>query len=226
MKKILIMFAVLLLLLSLFLCVGCTDNNKVNSSKTSISKEKPLNSRLIQDKEFLIGDKAILDLKYADIIKIWGEPKEIKVVKVHFPATVEESYSYILQYDSIDIEMYPEEKNTPIDNTTSFRFDITGNKYGFYGIKIGMSLEEYLNRVENKDVFSVKEILSDSRIDNFPYPYVYRKLLTSLKENNYYINYDKAIYEQVVLNGTPYGAVILLKDNIIERIVYGFPNAS
>lgn len=223
MKKILTTF--LLLLLLLFLCEGCTDN-KVSSSKPSLLKEKPLNSRLLQDKEFLIGGKAILDLKYVDVIKIWGEPKEIIMVKVLFPATVEESYSYILKYDSIDIEMYPEEKDTPIDNTTSFRFDITGNKYDFYGIKIGMSLEEYLNRVENKDVFSVKEILSDSNIDNFPYPYVYRKLLTLLKENNYYINYNKAIYEQVVLNDVPYGAVMLLKDNIIERIVYGYPNAS
>jgi hypothetical protein len=210
----------------MFLCEGCINNNKVSSPKPSLSKEKPLNSRLIQDKEFLIGGKAILDLKYADVIKTWGEPKEIKVVKVYFPATVEESYSYILKYDSIDIEMYPVEKDTPIDNTTSFRFDITGNKYDFYGIKTGMTLEEYLNKVENKDVFSVKEILSDSRIDNFPYPYVYIKLLTAVKEKNYYLNYDKAIYEQVILNDFPYGAVMLIKDNIIERIVYGYPNAS
>jgi hypothetical protein len=224
MKRTLIAF--LLLPLLLFLCEGCIDNNKVSSSKPSLSIEKPLNSRLIQDKEFLIGGKAILDLKYADVIKTWGEPKEIKVVKVHFPATVEESYSYILKYDSIDIEMYPVEKDTPIDNTTSFRFDITGNKYDFYGIKTGMTLEEYLNKVENKDVFSVKEILSDSRTDNFPYPYVYKKLLTAVKEKDYYLNYDKAIYEQVVLNDFPYGAVMLLKDNIIERIVYGYPNAS
>lgn len=224
MKKILIAF--LLLFLFLFLCEGCTDNNKINSTEPSFSEEKPLNSRLIQDKEFLIGGKAILDLKYVDVIKIWGEPKEIKIVKVHFPATEEESYSYILKYDSIDIEMYPEEKNTSIDNTTSFRFDITGNKYDFYGVKIGMSLEEYLKTVENKDVFSVKEILSDSRIDNLPYPYVYKKLLTLVKENNYYLNYDKAIYEQVVLNDIPYGAVMLFKDDILERIVYGYPNAS
>ncbi len=222
MRKILISF----LLLLLFLCEGCTANNKVVSSEPTLSKEKPLNSRSIQDKEFLIGGKAILGLNYVDIIKIWGEPKEIKKVKVHFPATVEESYSYILKYDSIDIEMYPVEKNITIDYTTSFRFDITGNQYDFYGIKIGMSLEEYLNRVENKDVFSVKEILSYSRIDNFPYPYVYRTLLTLVKEDNYYLNYDKAIYEQVVLNDGPYGAVMLFKDNIIERIVYGYPNAS
>lgn len=222
MRKILIAF----LLLLLFLCEGCTDNNKVSSSKPALSKEKPLNSRLIRDKEFLIGGKAILDLKYVDIIKIWGEPKEIEKIKVHFPATAEESYSYILKYDSIDIEMYPVEKNITIDNTTSFRFDITGNQYDFYGIKIGMSLEEYLNRVENKDVFSVKEILSYSKIDNFPYPYVYKTLLMLVKEDNYYLNYDKAIYEQVVLNDVPYGAVMLFKDNIIERIVYGYPNAS
>lgn len=122
--------------------------------------------------------------------------------------------------------MYPVEKKVPVENTTSFRFDITGNKYDFYSVKIGMSLEEYLNNVENKDVFSVKEILNDSRIDNFPYPFEYRTLLIQLKENNYYINYDKAVYEQVVINDFPYGAVMLFKDNILERIVYGYPNAS
>lgn len=222
MKKILIAF----LLLFLSLCEGCIHNNKASSSIPSLPKEKPFNSRLIQDKQLLIGGKAILDLKYADVIEIWGDPKEIKQVKVHFPATVEESYSYILKYDAIDIEMYPVEKNIPINNTTSFRFDITGNKYDFYGIKLGMSLEEYLNNVENKDVFSVKEILSNSENQELSYPYVYRTLLTSVKEKNYYINYDKAAYEQVVLNGAPYGAVILFKDNIIERIVYGYPNAS
>lgn len=222
MRKILIAF----LLLLLILCAGCTANNKGISSEPTLSKEKPLNSRLIRDKEFLIGGKAILGLKYENIIKIWGKPKEIKKIKVHFPATVEESYSYILKYDSIDIEMYPVENNITIDSTTSFRFDITGNKYDFYGIKIGMSLEEYLNRVENKDVFSVKEILSYSKSDNFPYPCVYKTLLTSVKEDNYYLNYDKAIYEQVVLNDVPYGAVMLFKNNIIERIVYGYPNAS
>lgn len=222
MRKIFIAFLILIL----FLCEGCADITKVSRSKPTLPKEKPLNSRLIQDKEFLIGGKAILDLKYSDVIKIWGEPKEFKQVKVHFPATVEDYYSFILKYDSIDIEMYPEQKKIALDNTTSFRFDITDNKYDFYGIKIGMSLEEYLNRVENKDVFSVNEILSDSRIDNSPYPFVYRTLLTLVKENNYYINYDKAIYEQVVLNGVPYGAVMLFKDNIIKRIVYGYPNAS
>lgn len=48
MRKILIVFLVLLLLL----CEGCTDNNAVSSSKQTLSKEKPLNSRLIQGKEF------------------------------------------------------------------------------------------------------------------------------------------------------------------------------
>jgi hypothetical protein len=222
MRKICVVFLILIL----FLSEGCADSTKVSSSKLTLSKEKPLNSRLLQDKEFLIGGKAILDLKYSDVIKIWGEPKEIKQVKVHFPATVEDHFSFILKYDSIDIEMYPEEKNIALDNTTSFRFDITDKKYDFYGIKIGMSLEEYLNSVDNKDVFSVKEILSDSRIDNFPYPFVYRTLLTLVKEKNYYFNFDKAIYEQVVINGVPYGAVVLFKDNIVKRIVYGYPNAS
>jgi hypothetical protein len=215
---------IVVLLLLLFICVGSTYNNKISISKPTLQKEKSLNLRVIQDENFLIDGKDILNLKYAELIKIWGEPEEIKQVKVNFPATVEKVYSYIMKYDSIEIEMYPEKKDISIVDTTSFRFDITGNKYDFYGVKLGMSIGKYLNRIENKDVFSVKELLSDSKNEKFPD--VYRKLLTSVKEKNYYYDYDKAIYEMVVINGFPYGAVMLFKDDILERIVYGYPNAS
>lgn len=222
MRKMILVF----LILFLFLSEGYTDNNVFGSPKSTLYKEKPINSRLIRDKEFLIDGKPVLGLKYADVIRIWGKPKGIKKVKVHFPATVEASYSYILSCDEMDIEMYPEfDENFPVNKTTSFRFDITGKKYNFYGVKIGMSLKKYLSRVKNKDVFSVKDILRDSKTGNFSFPFEYRTLLTQVKEKNYYIKYDKAIYEQVVIDDMAYGAVMLFKYNVLKRIVYGNPNA-
>ena len=183
-----------------------------------------LNVRTLEDKEFLIDSKPIIGLKYSDIIKIWGAPKEIKQVKVYFPATIEPNFSYILKYNSIDIEMYPEEEHTAVEDTTSFRFDITGDEYDFYGVEIGMSLKEYLDQVENKKVYFVRDILKDSAGERTPY--VYQKLLCLVKPCNYYDNYEKAIYEEVVIDSIPYGAVILFNDNKVARIVYGYPNAS
>jgi hypothetical protein len=201
-----------------------SNAEKIPLKETTAPEQYLLNTRFIKDKEFLIDNKAILTLKYEDIIKIWGSPNEIIQVKVYFPATTEASYSYILRYDSISIEMYPAQKDTPIESTESFRFDITGNKYDFYGVRIGMSLEEYLKRVENKVVFSVSEILNDSEGEKFPY--VYKKLLVSVKPPHYYESYDKAVYEQIVINDIPYGIVVLFNNDKIERIVYGYPNAS
>lgn len=216
---------IVVLFLSFLLCCGFGDNGAFYSKK-ALSEEKSINTRTVNDNEFLIGSKAILGLSYGDVIRIWGKPTKIKRVVVHFPATVEESYSYILQFDNLDIEMYPEfDKNTPVNKTASFRFDITGKKYDFYGVRPGISLKKYLARVKNKDVFSVKRILMDSKSGNFPFPYEYRTLLTQVKQKNYYAGYDKAVYEQVVIKDIPYGAVMLFQNDVLERIVYGNPNA-
>lgn len=221
-----------------FLLPGCTGkptDNVITVGNNAASKDyeialqkeeihKSLNTRYVEDTNFKIANKPILSLKYNDLIKLWGIPNSMKKVKVYFPATETPCYSYILKYDGIDIEMYPCQVNTPVEDTESFRFDITSNRYDFYGVKLGMKLGDYLKNNENKEVFSVKEILEDTAGERFPQEY--RKLLTMLKENNYYAIYDKAIYEQVVIQDVPYGAVVLFKNDVIAMIVYGFPNAS
>ena len=63
-----------------------------------------------------------------------------------------------------------------------------------------------------------------------------KKLLTSLKPDGYYAGYDQAAYISggVLDDETAYysegtsralGAVILFKDGIVERIVFGLPTA-
>lgn len=205
------------------------SENNVNvkqqpSNETVVQTRNLLNTRILVEKEFKIGNKLILKLKYEDLIKLWGKPKDIKKVKVYFPATETPYYIYILKYDDIEIEMYPVEMNVSVENTESFRFDIIGSKYDFYGVKVGISLEDYLKTLENKNVFSIEEILGDTI--GAKVPNEYRKLLTMLKEEDYYANYEKAIYEQVIVNDMPYGVAVLFKNNKVSRIVYGYPNAS
>ena len=196
------------------------ENQRVDKF-TEIHKQ--INTRILEEKEFKIDNKPILGLKYAELINLWGKPNEIKKVKVYFSATVEPYYCYILKYDAIDIEMYPVDKNISVEATESFRFDITSSKYDFYGVKIGTSLSDYLKTLDSKEIFTVKEILDDTTGERIPFQY--RKLLTTLKGSNYYDGYDKAIYEQVVIEGVPHGAIMLLKDDKVSRIVYGLPNA-
>lgn len=203
---------------------GKVNSKQQPSNETVIQTGKLLNTRVLVEKEFKISNKLILKLKYEDLIKLWGKPKKIEKMKVYFPATETPYYIYILKYDNIEIEMYPVAINVPVENTESFRFDITGSKYDFYGVKVGMSLDDYLKTLENKDVFLIKEILGDTI--GAKVPNEYRKLLIMLKEDDYYANYEKAIYEQVIVNGMPYGVVVLFKNNKISRIVYGYPNAS
>lgn len=214
--------ALCLVLLAGFSLTPMFRQSQVSESVQPVSN--PMNTRLLEDKKFVIGNKDILQLKYEGVIKLWGKPLEIEKAEIHFPATVEPSYSYILHYDSIDIEMYPVDKDIPVENTESFRFDITDDKYDFYGVKTGITLDEYLNRVQNKQVFSVKEILADQTGERVPYQY--QHLLVMAKKQDCYAKYDKAIYEQVVIAGIPYGAVMLFQNDILTRIVYGYPNAS
>lgn len=60
------------------------------------------------------------------------------------------------------------------------------------------------------------------------YYHILRTVLNVLIIQNrfQFYSHDQAIYEEVVLNGVLYGAVMLFKDDIIERIVYDYPNAS
>ena len=223
---ILLIFAAILVITVLLKPADTNPGTNVENDSTEAAQpmNKPLNTRLLEDKEFMIDGKAILNLKYAEVLKLWGQPKEIKQVIVKLPATEEDYLIYILSYDGLDIEMYPVGKEVAIEDTESFRFDITSSVYDFYGVKVGMTLEDYLSTVQNKDVFPVKEILADTSGEKFPYEY--RKLLVMAKEANYYADYDQAVYEQVVIAGMPYGTVMLFKEDRLARIVYGFPNAS
>lgn len=219
MKKILVC-----LLILIFVCFGCSANENEESTEADDSRIKSVNTRTLDDSELLIGGKNVLDLAYDEVLDTWGEPNQTKRLQVKFPATEEYSYVYVLEYDDIDIEMYPVGADTKVQDTRSFRFDITGAGVEFQGIKIGGELEDYLERLSNKETLSVETILGDKESQRVPYQY--RKLLVSLKPDGYYSGYDKAVYEELVIEDFPYGFVVLFSDDRISRIVYGYPNAS
>lgn len=201
------------------------NNAKIPQNKADNNKNK-INVRSFKDKEPLIDNKPILDLTYDSLEGIWGVPKEIKKIKTRIPGDLEASYIYILRYNDMEIEMYPTNNDTPVENTKSFRFDITAPGRDFFGIRIGMTEEQYLYAVENKETYLIKDILkADS--ENSKIPFQYKKLLTTMKEENCYNDYDKAIYEEIIFDDVkPYGLVILIKNNKVARIVYGNPNAN
>jgi hypothetical protein len=186
-------------------------------------------NKMLEIKEVLVGGKQVLGLNYDEVMKIWGKPKEIKNLKVKFPATTEISIVYLLCYDGIEIEMYPESEDVPVENTSSFRFDITSGEYDIEGLKVGMDVNDYFKNYGTRQEF-VLNSLSIERESNNEAVSLY-KLITGLKEPDYYQNYEKAFYVPGVLldeNNEVSGAIgfaVLINGKKISRIVYGLPTA-
>lgn len=211
---------------------GCsTANQNYNPHNTSTAPEQQLNSEDtgIRLEKVLVGNKPIVDLPYEQVIRYWGKPGEVKKLKVHFPAATEQYYIYLLHYDGVDIEMYPELEGVPVEKTSSFRFDITGSQYDFEGMKIGMDVGDYYKKYGKRQEYLLSSILEDKERKNVPA--ALGKVLTDLKETGYYGSYDKAFYTGGALvdgNGTIQGAIgfaVLIKNDKIARIVYGLPTA-
>lgn len=187
------------------------------------------NGELFKVRDIVVENKPVLNLNYDQVIKLWGNPKEIKKIKIHFPATEESDNLYLLSYDNIDVEMYPEQEDVPLEETKSFRFDITGSKYEVLGMRIGMDVEEYYKKFGERQEYLVSDINSgEGETDTL---ISIRKILTDLKEPNYYNSYEKAFYiggtlidEDENITGAV-GFVVLINNNRIARIVYGLPTA-
>lgn len=184
-----------------------------------------INGLAINDSEVLLDNKAFANRKYNDIVNSFGKPLEIKSVNVKFPASEEDNIIYILRYSGLDIEMYPVDENTPVSETEAFRFDILSSEHGFYGIKIDASVNELLNQLEDKRTYWVKEVYEKRE------PIQIYKILSDLKEAGYYREYEKAIYIGISESNSSggrlaKGIVLLINNDKISRIVYGFPTAS
>ena len=216
----------ILLIAAVLLSTGCTTKQETTKEPKEDTTRNAINSRLVSADKLLIGEKEVLNLDYKKLIQIWGKPEKVQKVEIKFPATVESNEMYILSFKGIDVEMYPCAKNVSVEETSSFRFDITGSEYEFFGKKIGMKLEDYLKTVDNKLTYPIDEILKDTESKEIPFEY--KKLLSSVKPLGWYKAYSgcSAVYEQVIIKDSPYGAVMIFKNDRLVRMVYGYPNAS
>lgn len=228
MRRLLLGFITIMLSCS----VGCSNAiQNYNSQETPAAPEQQVSSEDtgIRLKEVLVGNKPVVGLPYEQVIRYWGKPGEVKKLKVHFPAATEQYYIYLLRYDGVDIEMYPELEGVPLEKTSSFRFDITGSQYDFEGMKIGMDVGGDYEKYGKRQEYLLFSILEDKERKNVPA--ALGKVLTDLKEPGYYNSYDKAFYTGGALvdgNGTIQGAIgfaVLIKNDKIARIVYGLPTA-
>jgi len=189
---------------------------------------------LILDGPILIDNVPIMEMTYTDVLEHFGEPKETKIVKAIFPLN---SYYnlYVLKYDDIEMQFYTDKENQSIPDKQRkvFRFDLTGSKYAIGELGVGVTVEEYLEKFGEQNMYSMTDVINFSSsnsayssIDQFNLSALTRLLIIS-KPENYYSEYEYVFYEQGITGeGYPIGLALLIKDNRIDRIVYGYPNGS
>lgn len=219
---------------------GCSaKKNEVNNSSFE-SIEKSIGEKSLEFKEnLLLDNKPILNMSYKDVIKNFGEPDKIRTEKILFSASSADNYTYlgILCYEGLEIEFDLGEKEhmKSIQQADVWRFDITNDKYNIGQLRVGMSIEEFHIKFANSKLYSMSDILKNNT-DNFSYKDIYnisalRRLLVISKPRDYYGIYKNVFYEEGVLIdkggnvAAPLGFALLIKDNKIDRIVYGYPNA-
>ena len=227
-----------LLIISVLAFSACTINNTIEKPTDNTSVVKKQESLEFKD-YLLIDDKPVLNMPYSDIINNFGEPTEIRTEKISFPASGSQEYYYvaILSYDGVEFEfeLGSEKSIRSLEECNVWRFDITGEKYNIGNLKVGMTIEEYQEKFTDTSIYTLSDILvaDTAKLSDkvaFVYSALQRILITS-KPKKYYSMYDHVSYQQGVLlnkNGesiAPLGFALLIKDNKIDRIVYGFPNA-
>lgn len=227
-----------IIIISILVFSACSINNNVKkiTNSTFVQEEKnPLEFK----ENLLLDNKPVLNMSYNDVIKIWGKPITHRTEKVLFPGSSSQDYYCvgILSYDGIDFEFELGLQNSlkPIEECNVWRFDITSDKYNIGHLKVGMSVEEYQKKFSDSKIYTLLDLVAtntDKLSDKDAYIHSsLRRLLITSKPKDYYNMYENVSYQQGILvkkNGesiTPLGFAILIKNNKISRIVYGFPNA-
>lgn len=227
-----------IIIISILVFSACSVNNKVEKTPNNTSVEKEKNSLEFKE-NLLIDNKPVLNMSYSDVIKNFGKPTNIRTEKILFPASSSQDYYYvnIISYDGIDFEFELGQNKSmkSIEECKVWRFDITGDKYNIGHLKVGMSIEDYQVKFTDSKIYPLSYLLdtdTDKLLDKDYYAYAcLQRLLITSKPKDYYSIYQNVSYQQGVLVNkygesiAPLGFVILIKDNKIDRIVYGFPNA-
>lgn len=231
--------SLIMIIISILIFSACSINN--NFKKITNSTYTENEKGLLQFREnLLLDNKPILNTSYSDVIKNFGKPYEIRIEKILLPGSSPQDYSYegILSYDGIDFEFELGSENSikHIEKCSVLRFDITSNKYKIGDLKVGMSVREYEEKFTNSKIYAISDLATtDTDKLSAKDAYIHlslKKLLITSKPKDYYSMYENVSYQQGVLLSksgetiAPLGFALLIKNNKIDRIVYGFPNAS
>jgi hypothetical protein len=182
---------------------------------------------LFGEKDLYINKKPFWGLRYNQLLKAFGTPKIINSYKVNPPATEDDFYNYfkVVVYDGFECELYlGEEDREQVDTDKVFRFDITNNNVELdCGLKVGMTTDEILNRFGDRGIYNINDTNEQLNLSDI------KHVLKSYKPKGYYTEYSQAmiIYadQQKFEEPLAKALVLLLNEDKLKRIVFGYPTA-
>lgn len=178
--------------------------------------------------DIYINGNPIIDATYEQIIENYGIPNEIKYFKLRPPATEPGIYEYFVLaiYDNIVFEFYKGyEQDKIFEKDKVFRFDIIGEEVVLdCGLKTGMTVNEVKMNFGDRKAYNLNELNNSVEISDI------KHVLESHKPEGFYSNYSDAMIIGLDPIKFSYSTkamslVLLLEDNKIDRIVFGYPTS-
>lgn len=182
------------------------------------------------------GKKPLLNITYKQMVQLFGLPDHVRTCKINPPAAGPDTYEYfyIAEYPDMELEFYLgyQSKKQPSETDKTFRFDLTGNGQALdCGIKIGMTVREVTGRFGDRKIYNLEaEKNAEKMIDETYELNDIMHVLTSHKAADMYNGYQKAM----IIYADPYkfvesikaqAIVLLIKENKVARIVFGYPTS-
>ncbi|MDP4095063.1 MAG: DUF5991 domain-containing protein, partial [Bacillota bacterium] len=207
-------------------------SHKTCFSKEQLNKSSETNSNKTETwtfgvKDLYIDGKPFLGQTYDRILKNFGQYENYSTYKVRPPATEEGTYNYfgVLQYNDMEFEFaLGEEERNLTSSDEVFRFDITGSNVELAcGLKVGMTTDEVISKFGPRDIYNL-----NGNNNSFELSAI-KHVLKSYKPVGYYSGYSKGMiiyfdpekFDDMLAKTV----VLLIKDDKVDRIVFGYPTA-
>ena len=195
-------------------------------------------------RDTLLNGVSLWTANYSQTRELLGEPMSTAIYEVSSAADVD-SFLLIAEYPELDIEfLLPSAEPTAekLAEAGVLRFDITGPAYPLKGVSVGMTETQLRTACFGQMLYNLSDLdnvvvrrngLAETQAYQLTSA---KKLLTDYKPDGRYAGYDGFVYwsggvqddelaDYPEWRTTALGAVILLKDGRVARIVFGFPTA-
>ncbi len=177
--------------------------------------------------DLYVNKKPVLSATYEQLIKDFGKSYKMDEFKVNPPATEPDYYYYfkVLDYNGLVCEFNIDDKDRELKSEdTITRFDITNSSFKLdCGLKIGMTVSDIIKQFGERSVYKL-----DSNEDNYELNAI-KHVLKSYKPQGKYSDYSQAmiIYcdPEKFENGLARALVLLINNDRLDRIVFGYPTA-